>query len=229
MKVITLTSICLTALTILGLSSCALGPIAPPTSGIATYEAYDRPASLPTNPSAVRVKVSLSNQMAYVMEGSRALMVMPVSIGAAGTPTPTGSFRIYNKEAKRRANSHGFAYSGGQVKQTKLSAKPAGWSFTGTPMPYWSEFKPGYGFHTGWLKPYPCTHGCLRMHQNLAPKFYRIVGNGTPVTIAHSQPEDATIGRGIQRPIDAGPLPDYPVSTKLNGSYFTKHKTPTFQ
>lgn len=211
----------------LGLSSCSTPPIKP-TSGIAAYEAYDRPASLPSNPSAVKVKVSLNNQMAYVMEGAKPLLIMPVSIGTASTPTPQGSFRIYHKEAKRRANSHGFAYNGAQIKQTRLSEKPAGWNFKGTPMPYWSEFKSAYGFHTGWLKPYPCSHGCIRMHQNVAPKFFRIVGNGTPVSIALNQPEDSTIGRNIPRPVDAGPLPDYPVSTKLDGTYFTKHKTPSY-
>lgn len=205
MKTNILSLICVTAATVFGLSSCSTTPIQP-TSGIAAYEAYDRPASLPTNPSAVRVKVSLSNQMAYVMEGSKPLLIMPVSVGKAHTPTPKGSFRIYGKEARRRANTHGYAISGGQVRSTKLSEKPAGWSFVGTPMPYWCEFTPAYGFHTGWLKHQPASHGCVRMHQNVAPKFFRLVSNGTPVTISQSQPEDATIGRNIPRPVDAGPL-----------------------
>lgn len=226
MKINILPIVCLAAASLFGLSSCSTDLA--PTSGIAAYEAYDRPASLPSNPSAVKVKVSLSNQMVYVMEGSKALLVMPVSVGTASTPTPQGSFRIYNKEAKRRANTHGYAYKGGQVRRTKLSNKPSGWAFKGTPMPYWSEFKPAYGFHTGWLKDRPTSHGCIRMHQNVAPKFFRLVSNGTPVSIAHTQPEDATLGKGIRRPVDAGPLPDYPNSMKLNDGYFNKHKTPTY-
>jgi hypothetical protein len=197
--------------------------------GLGAYRSYDLPASLPSNPSAVQVKVSLKNQAAYVMEGSKPLLVMPISVGKSGSPTPSGTFRIYHKEANRRANTHGYAYSGNQVKQTYLSKRPAGWSFKGTPMPYWCEFKTAYGFHTGWMKPYPCTHGCIRMHENVAPKFFRLVSHGTPVKISYSQPEDSTIGRSIPRPPDAGPLPDYPPSFYLGDGYFSAHKSPSYQ
>jgi len=95
-------------------------------------------------------------------------------------------------------------------------------------MPYWTEFKSGYGFHTGWQKPYPCTHGCLRLHENVAPKFFRLVSVGTKVNIQTTQPEDATIGQGIKRAPDAGPLPDYPSSMYLGEGYFSRHKTPTY-
>ncbi|MCH2064423.1 MAG: L,D-transpeptidase [Roseibacillus sp.] len=197
--------------------------------GSARYAAYDRPASKPSNPSRVTVKVSIRNQAAYVMEGNRALLVMPVAVGTSSNPTPQGSFRIFIKDHKHRANSHGYAYNGNSVVQTWLSKKPAGWKFKGTPMPYWCEFKANYGFHTGWMKPYPCTYGCLRMHENLAPKFYNLVRIGTPVSIRTTQPEDATIGRNIPRPPDASPLSDYPYSFYLGNGYFTKHKTPSYR
>lgn len=200
-----------------------------PTGGIAlaSYHQYDRPTKLPKNPANVRVKVSLSKQRTYVMEGNEMLLAMPVSVGAPGTPTPSGNFTIYNKVEKKRANTHGYAYSGNKVQKTMLSSKPAGWSFKGTPMPYWCEFKANYGFHTGWIKHHPCTHGCIRMHENLAPKFYRLVKVGTPVSIAYSQPEDATYGN-IPLPPDSGPLPDY-VGTMYTGEgYFRQHKTPTY-
>jgi len=212
-------------------SSCSQSSSSSNTSsgrGLAAYQAYDLPAKLPSNPKNVRVKVSTSNQMVYVMENGKPLMVMPVSVGTSSTPTPSGNFRIFKKLHHKRANSHGYAYNGNNVKKTYLSKKPSGWSFKGTPMPYWSEFKTNYGFHTGWVKPYPCTHGCIRMHENAAPKFYRLISKGTPVNIAHSQPEDQTIGRGVRRPVDAGPLPDYPASFYLSNGYFNRHKTPTF-
>lgn len=196
-------------------------------SSVAAYQAYDLPAKKPSNPSAVKVKVSLSKQRVYVMENGSPLLVMPVSVGAPGSRTPTGNFRIFKKEHKHRANSHGYAYSGNNVKKTLLSKKPGGWSFKGTPMPYWCEFKANYGFHTGWVKHQPCTHGCIRMHENLAPKFYELVKVGTPVNIASSQPEDSTIGNVPLAP-DAGPLPDYPAEMFLGDGYFNRHKTPKF-
>ncbi len=198
-------------------------------SGMSAYTNYDLPASLPGNASAVRVKVSIKNQMAYVMEGNKPLLVMPVAVGTTSTPTPQGSFRIFKKEHHHRANSHGWAYNGSQARKSYIGSRPSGWSFKGTPMPYWCEFKANYGFHTGWMKPYPCTHGCIRMHENLAPKFYRLVREGTPVSISSSQPEDATIGKNVPRPPDAGPLPDYPGSFYIGNDYFTKHKTPSYR
>ncbi|MDA0812349.1 MAG: L,D-transpeptidase [Verrucomicrobia bacterium] len=200
------------------------------SSGSSAYFNYDRTAKLPSNPSNVRVKVSLSKQLVYVMEGNEPLLVMPVSVGTSSDPTPTGSYRIGNKDHKHRANTHGFASNGSQVRQTYLNKKPAGWSFKGTPMPYWCGFiGETYGFHVGWLKDRPCTHGCIRMHENLGPKFFRLVSVGNPVSIAHSQPEDTTIGAKVPRPPDATPIPDYPPAFMLGDGYFTKHKSPTYQ
>ncbi len=209
----------------LGFASCS----APTGGGTGRYASYDLPASKPNNPSNVHVKVSIRNQMAYVMEGNRPLMVMPIAVGTSSDPTPKGDFRIFKKEHRHRAASHGFAYNGSSSVQTYLAKKPASWKFKGTPMPYWCEFKSNYGFHTGWMKPYPCTLGCLRMHENAAPKFFKLVRVGTPVRISTTQPEDATIGRNIPRPPDAGPLLDYPPSFYLGDGYFTKHKAPSYR
>ena len=207
------------------MSSCTMIPSG--GAGLATYHRYDLPTKLPANPANVRVKVSLSKQRTYVMEGSQILLAMPVSIGGPGTSTPAGNFRIFNKEHEHRANTHGYAYKGKSVVKTMLSKKPSGYAFAGTPMPYWCEFKPNYGFHTGWIKHQPCTHGCIRMHENLAPKFFRLVKVGTPVSIAYSQPEDATYG-SIPLPPDAGPLPDYDGSMYTGNGYFNQHKTPKY-
>ncbi len=219
-----LTSIAITACAIL--SSCAPGG----SQSQAAYEAYNRPATLPTNPSNVRVKVSIKNKLAYVMEGNKPLLIMPVTVGTAKNPTPKGTFRIFKKEHKHRAYTHGYCTNGNNVMPCYLRKKPGGWGFKGTPMPYWCEFKPAYGFHTGWMKPFPASHGCLRMHKNVAPKFYRLVRQGTTVSIANSQPEDATIGRNIPRPPDSTPFPGNPDKMMANtDKFFTAHKKPTYQ
>jgi len=199
----------------------------PTNSSVAAYQAYDRPATLPANPDNVRVKVSLQRQRVYVMEGNKMLLAMPVSVGKPGSPTPQGNFRISDKVRNYRANTHGYATDGKNFKSCYLSAKPAGWSFKGTPMPYWCEFKSAYGFHTGWVKHTPCTHGCIRMHENLAPKFFRLVKNGTPVSIASTQPEDAQYAN-MPLPPDAGPLPDYSSEMYWGDGYFSRHKTPSY-
>jgi len=208
----------------LAFSSCSKG-----ISQLSAYHAYDRPATLPSNPGAVRVKVSLRHQMVYVMEGSKPLLIAPCTVGTASAPTPQGNFTIFNKTQYKRANSHGWAYSGNQSKKALIGSRPSGWSFKGTPMPYWCEFKANYGIHTGWVKPYPSSHGCIRMHENLSPKFFRLVKVGTPINIATTQPEDSTIGQNIPRPPDAGPLPDYSPQMYIGDGYFKQHKSPTFE
>ncbi len=204
---------------LLALAGCETMP-----SGGSSYYSYDRPARRPKNPGNVKVKVSLANRMAYVMEGSEPLLVTPVAVGTASSPTPTGTFRIFNKDADRRAATHGYFISpSGQWRKGKLGEKPSGWRFVGTPMPYWVEFSPAYGFHTGWVHPDPRTHGCLRLHENVAPEFFEIVSVGTPVFIARSQPEDATIGRNVPRPPNPASLPDYPMELETSSKIYSKH------
>lgn len=59
---------------------------------------------------------------------------------------------------------------------------------------------PAYGFHVGSVWPIPRTHGCLRLHQNAARQFFALARIGTPVYIAQTQPEDATLGMNQPRP-----------------------------
>jgi len=200
----------------------------PRENGVEVYRRYDRPATLPRDPAAVEVKVSTSRQRVYVMEDDRPLLVMPVSLGAPDSPTPHGEFRILRKRERMRSRVQGFARSGERVERTPIDEKPAGWSFTGMPLPYWCEFHDGLAFHTGWIKHRPTTDGSIRMHENLAPKFYRLVRVGTPVRIARWLPEDATLGN-IPLPPDAGPLVDEPDDFYLGDDYFTHHLPPSFE
>lgn len=147
---------------------------------------FDLPAYRPKNPSAVHVKASVNNRAVYVMEGNRALLVTPASFGKPGTGTPLGNFTAYTKIRNKRSMSYG-KY----------------------PMPFWVEFKSAYGFHGGWVHGQNVTHGCVRLPWNVAPKFWALVPTGTRISIAPSQPEDATIGQNIPR-LNDGPAPEWP-------------------
>lgn len=163
---------------------------------------YDAVAYKPHNPGNVRIKVSLQNRAVYVMEGERPLLVTATSIGTRSNPTPTGNFRVTNKIAKKRSGSYGFSVSGDNIRPVKASAATG--RYVGFPMAWWVEFYPAYGFHEGsvWPSPEGRTHGCLRLHKNVAPKFYELARMGTPINIAYSQPEDGTVGRNLKRPTD---------------------------
>ena len=175
-----------------------------PTPGFDS--SYYVKAYKPNNPNNVRVKISLANQAIYVMEGNRPLMVLACTVGTQATPTPRGNFKIYSKQKYRRRHSSPGA---------------------GYPMGYWCEFKSAYGIHAGWVHNQPRSHGCIRMHFNAAPKFFNLVKVGTPLNIAHTQPEDATIGTNILRPRDAS-APEFPASIQNTNEVFNIYKGPLF-
>ncbi len=165
---------------------------------------FDSPAYRPKNPSAVRVKVSTSNQAIYVMEGDRPLLVTACTVGAPSTPTPAGNFTIYSKQKYRRKYTAGYLVndSTGSVRAGGPGDRRGGERYVGYPMGYWCEFKPAYGLHAGWVWPMPKSHGCIRIHFNVAPSFFALVREGTPISIARSHPEDATLGKNLPRPQD---------------------------
>jgi hypothetical protein len=160
---------------------------------------FDPPAKPVTNPSALKVKMSTGAQRVYVMQGNEVLLATPCSVGTSSTPTPKGNFTIYHKEAnRRRASSPGAGY----------------------PMTYWMEFQSAYGMHWGWVKPVPCTHGCVRLPIKAAKKIFDMVPTGTPLNIAPSQPEDATVGKTLPV-LDDSSLPDPPDSYMQSAQVFS--------
>src|SRR5213080_2132918 len=165
---------------------------------------YHVTAYRPHDPSAVRVKVSLSKENIYVMEGDRSLMAVACSIGLPNKPTPRGSFTIYSKQEHKRSGSYGFSVQGDRVVP---STGGGGGHYVGYPMGYWCEFAPAYGFHQGFVHPNPRTHGCIRLKGEAAPKFFALVRMGTPVNIAPTQPEDESVGSKVER-VDDSRLPD---------------------
>ena len=101
---------------------------------------YDHPAFRPKDPSKVVVKVSLSQQMIYVMEGKRSLLVTACCVGLPNKPTPKGSFNVTRKERNKRSGSYGFAVRKNQI--TAVEAGHACGPYVGYPMAYWVEFGP---------------------------------------------------------------------------------------
>ncbi len=201
------------------LTSCETSPM--------TGGSYHVTAHRPHNPSDVRVKVSLSRQNVYVMEGDRCLMAVATTVGIAEKPTPKGSYRIYNKIEHKRSGSYGFRVQGDRIIPAEAGKNIPG-RYVGYPMGYWCEFSPSYGFHQGYVHVRPRSHGCLRLKGEAAAKFYALVKIGTPVNVAESQPEDATIGPKIQR-IDDSKTPDPPNSVSISERAFSAPAGPLLE
>ena len=178
---------------LVGLTGCQTARL-----GGASSFTFDPPVKQPTNPANVKVKLSTGAQRLYVVEGDNVLLATPVSVGKSASPTPHGNYTIYSKTANRRRISN-----------------PG----SGYPMTYWMEFKPAYGMHWGFIKPYPSTMGCVRMPLKAAQKTFHLVRTGTPINIAPSQPWDATVGKSLPK-LDDSHLPNPPMSYMLSPQVF---------
>ena len=203
---------------------CAVAFLSSCTTVPTPSREYRVTAHKPHDPSKVRVDVSLSKQNVYVMEGDRCLMAVATSVGLPNKPTPKGHFTIYNKIEHKRSGSYGYRVQGNRVIPAEAGSRVSG-RYVGYPMGYWCEFAPAYGFHKGFVHPYPRTHGCLRLKGEAAPKFFALVRNGTPVHIADTMPEDATIGPTVQR-VDDSKAPDPDARVMITSAAFQEPTGP---
>src|SRR5207245_10924814 len=85
------------------------------TSRVASGGPYHVTAYKPYDPSKVVVKVSLSKQNVYVMEGDRCLMAVACSVRIPSKPTPRGNVTMYLHEEDKRSGSYAFRSHGYRV------------------------------------------------------------------------------------------------------------------
>jgi hypothetical protein len=136
------------------------------------------------------IKISLGEQRAYFYKSGVLVGVSQLSTGREGLNTPTGNYKIIQKDKDHVSSLFGdyVDASGKVVKpnvEIKKDPKPPGTHFQGTPMPYFMRIVSGTGLHAGYLPGYPASHGCIRMPEFMAEDFFKSVSVGTPVTITN--------------------------------------------
>jgi lipoprotein-anchoring transpeptidase ErfK/SrfK len=147
-----------------------------------TYDLARKPSG------KVAVKIDLDDQHAYLYDDGSVVFSAPVSTGREGHDTPAGKYSVIEKDVDHRSSVYG-AYCRPDrviVKENvdvRKDAKPPGTIFIGAPMPYFLRIVGGVGMHAGYLPGYPASHGCIRMLESKAKRFYEAVRLGTPVTI----------------------------------------------
>jgi len=143
--------------------------------------------------SETRIIINLSDQRVSLVEQGKVTLVSPIASGKAGWLTPTGTFRIFNKDIDHQSRSFGLVVDAyGRVvnsNATPCSHTPKGCHYQPAPMPYFMEFSPAVGMHAGYLPGYPASHGCVRMPADLAALFFERVHIGTPVAVVGSTNE----------------------------------------
>ena len=141
------------------------------------------------SPDNTRVLVSISKQRIYLMLDEEIVIDSPISSGRRGHPTPTGNFRIMEKDLNHASSIYGdYVDRNGRTVRSgissKIDAQPAGTRYVGAPMRYFCRLtSEGVGFHIGILPGYPASHGCIRLPADIAPRIYEKVRVGTNVRV----------------------------------------------
>ncbi len=143
-----------------------------------------------TNGSNSSIRVDLSDQRAYLMNGSELAMDYPIASGKSKYPTPTGNFRVLEKlKSEKRSSLYGHIYNaeGDLVKSNADSRKdavPEGGEYVGASMPYWMRITwDGIGMHKGNVPRHPASHGCIRTYYKAVATVFSKVRLGTRVSI----------------------------------------------
>ena len=124
-----------------------------------------------------RIVVDLSKQEAYAYEDGRLVFSGWVSTGKPGHRTPTGHFRVLEKDIDHVSSKY---------------PEPNG----GAEMHYMLRVTDyGVAMHLGYVPNYPASHGCIRMENGFAQKMYHWAEVGTPILITGTPP------RYVDRPI----------------------------
>ena len=116
--------------------------------------------------------VSLPDQRVYVYRNGVRIATSSCSTGKLGHRTPTGVFKILQKDK----NHHSSTYNN-------------------APMPYMNRLTwSGIALHAGQLPGYPASHGCVRLPKDFAELLFGVTKLGMTVVIADekSQPEEVT-------------------------------------
>ncbi|MFA6422136.1 MAG: L,D-transpeptidase family protein [Candidatus Buchananbacteria bacterium] len=118
------------------------------------------------------IEVNLKTQTLSFWQDGRKLDSFLISSGKAGTPTPKGEFKIYNKRPNVRMSWY---YGAGNPMNYDLPN-----------VPWVASFKGAYTIHgTYWHHNFghPMSHGCVNMYTPQAKLIYDWVDIGTPIVI----------------------------------------------
>ena len=123
-------------------------------------------------PAERRIVVSLADRKLAILENGREARVFEVAIGAAASPSPTGTFRIVNRVVRPTYYRPGVVIPFG--KDNPIGTRWLGFD------------KKGYGIH-GTNEPQSvgkaASHGCIRMRNRDVEKFFAMVRVGDRVEV----------------------------------------------
>jgi len=120
--------------------------------------------------AAQRIVVNLSQQRACAYEGGRTVFCGNISSGKPGHRTPTGHYRVLEKDVDHVSSKYPAPHGGAKMHyMLRVTAS-------------------GIAMHLGRVPNYPASHGCIRMQNGFAQRMYRWAHVGTPISIIGRPP-----------------------------------------
>ena len=111
-------------------------------------------------PEKLRVEISLAMQSVALLRDGKPIYHSRCSTGRSGYSTKRGEFVVTNKERSHRSTIY-------HVE-----------------MPYFMRLSClDFGMHAGYVPNYPASHGCIRLPEDTARKFFSEIPVGTLVTV----------------------------------------------
>ena len=112
------------------------------------------------SPDRLRLEISLAMQRVALFKNGVPVYRTQCSTGRAGYSTKRGKFVITNKERNHRSTIYH------------------------VDMPYFMRLSClDFGMHAGYVPNYPASHGCIRLPEEAARKFFSEIPVGTLVTV----------------------------------------------
>lgn len=170
------------------------GPARQPTSN----GKHHRPPAIPDDVSywdgdgvsgKPLIKINRAQQKAFFYKDGALVGVSRISSGDEVHDTPKGAYRVTEKIVDHRSSRYGIyrnVATGETVNDdvdTQRDKPPAGAVYVGAPMPNFMRFNGGVGMHTGFLPGFAASHGCVRMPDQMARKYFENAKIGTPVIV----------------------------------------------
>ncbi len=170
---------------IAGCATAPPPPPKPPTPQPPRKQSYWAPEGVTGEPS---IAIILSEQRAHFFKGQTEVGQAQISSGKKGFETPTGDFKVIQRDKNHVSNLYGeFVDETGVVVKTNVDITkekpPEGASFQGAKMPFFLRFHDGAGMHAGRLPGHPASHGCVRLPRFMAEHFFESAPIGTPVRV----------------------------------------------
>ncbi len=157
-------------------------------------------------PTNSKIIICLPQQRARLYVYGHVALDWPISTGTDGHETPTGVFRVMEKERNHHSGRYGkWVNAKGKVIDSNADLNrehPSGASFQPSSMPCWHRLTwDGVGIHGGRVVPgRRLSHGCIRSPYDVARKLFEVSELGMPVYVS-SAVEDYNRG-GQVRPGD---------------------------